>query len=213
MEKDDTDDYKIVAYGSRSLTEVEKRYSQTEREGVVIVWAAEHFHQYLYGGTFTIIIDHKPFEYIYGRSNSKLSARIERWVLRLQPYKFNVEFRNGKNHPADYMSRHPSTRITRMQENYTEQHINFVVKHSLPKAVTRKEIIGETISDLCSNRLKDAIMSNNWENRILDDLRRYAKEFTITTDGLILKNNIYPGTLKKKGYGNCTRRPSRVYKN
>ena len=77
MQKDDIDDYKIVVYGSRSLTGVEKRYSQTEREGLAIVWAVEHFHQYLYGGTFTIITDHKPFEYIYGRRNSKLSARIE----------------------------------------------------------------------------------------------------------------------------------------
>ena len=43
-------------------------------------------------------------------------------------------------------------------------------------------------------------MLNNWENRILDDLRRYAKEFTITTDGLILKNNMIfiPERLRKK---------------
>ena len=140
------DDYKIVAYRSMSLTEVEKHYSQTEREGLAIVWAVEHFHQYLYGGTFTIITDHKPFEYIYGQSNSKLSARIERWVLRLQPYKSNVEFRNGEDNLADYMSRHPSTRITRTQENYNEQHNNFIVKHSVPKAVTRKEIIDGTLS-------------------------------------------------------------------
>ena len=120
MQKNENEDYKAVAYGSRSLTEVEKRYSQTEREGLVIVWVVEHFHQYLYGGTFTIITDHKPFECIYGRSNSKPSARIERWVLRLQPYRFKVEFRNGKDNPADYMSRHPSTKISRAQEIYTE---------------------------------------------------------------------------------------------
>ena len=68
MQKDDTDDYIIVAYGSRSLTEVEKRYSQTEREGLTIVWAVEHFHQYLYGGTFTITTDHNPLNIFTGES-------------------------------------------------------------------------------------------------------------------------------------------------
>ena len=85
-------------------------------------------------------------------------------------------FPNEKDNPADYMSRHHSTRIAKTQENYTEQHINCIVKHSLPKALTGKEIIDETITDICSNRLKDAIVSNNWENRNLDAIRRYAKE-------------------------------------
>ena len=93
-------------------------------------------------------------------------------------------FPNEKDNPADYMARHQSTRISKTQENYTEQHINCIVKHLLPKALTRKEIIDETITDVSSNRLKDAILSNNWENRNLDAIRRYAKEFTITTDGL-----------------------------
>ena len=34
----------IVTYASRSLTETEQRYSQTEREALGIVWACEHLH-------------------------------------------------------------------------------------------------------------------------------------------------------------------------
>lgn len=210
-----TDDYRTIAYGSRSLTEVEKRYSQTEREGLAIIWGVEHFHQYLYGGMFTIITDHKPYEHIYGRDNSTPSARIERWVLRLQPYRFKVEFRNGKDNPADYMSRHPSAKYVTSQEDYTEQHINFIVKHSIPKALKRSEIIEATITDSCSGKLKDAIMSNNWDSRNLDAFRRYAKEFIITTDGLILKNNkiFIPEKIKKKSYCNCTRFSPGIDKN
>ena len=44
-------------FGSRSLTKVEQKYSQTEREALAIVWGVEHFHQYLYGSLFTIITD------------------------------------------------------------------------------------------------------------------------------------------------------------
>ena len=80
-----TDDYRAVAYASRTLTPVELRYSQTEREALAIVWAVEHYHLFLFGANFTLITDQKPLEVIYGSPKSKPSARIERWVFRLQP--------------------------------------------------------------------------------------------------------------------------------
>ena len=53
-------DGKVISYASRALSDVESRYSQTEREMLAIVWALEHFHLYLYGSEFTIVIDHRP---------------------------------------------------------------------------------------------------------------------------------------------------------
>ena len=37
----------IVAYASRSLTDCESCFSQTEREALAVVWGIEHFHLYL----------------------------------------------------------------------------------------------------------------------------------------------------------------------
>lgn len=56
------EDDKVISYASRALTDVEKRYSQTEKEALAIVWGAEHFHLYLYGKDFTLVTDHKPLE-------------------------------------------------------------------------------------------------------------------------------------------------------
>ena len=72
-------DEKIVAYASRALTDVEKRYFQTEKEALAIIYGVEHFHLYLYGPEFVLITDHKPLEIIYGSRKSKPSGRIEHW--------------------------------------------------------------------------------------------------------------------------------------
>ena len=77
---------KVIAYTSRALTEIEKSYSQTQKEALANVWSAEIFHLYLFGSKFTLITEHKPHEVIYGGRNWNLSAWIERGVLRPQPY-------------------------------------------------------------------------------------------------------------------------------
>ena len=84
---------------SRSLTAVERRYSQTEREDLALVWACERFHVYLYGKNFELETDHKLLEVIYS-SKFRPSARIERWVLRIQPYEFTVTYRPGPQNIA-----------------------------------------------------------------------------------------------------------------
>ena len=39
----------VVMYASKSLTETERRYAQTEKEALALVWAVERFHIYLIG--------------------------------------------------------------------------------------------------------------------------------------------------------------------
>ena len=71
-------DETVVAYGSRSLTEVEQRYSQTEREALPVVFGCEHFRLFLDGIHFTIYSDHKPLISIFENPNSHCPARLER---------------------------------------------------------------------------------------------------------------------------------------
>ena len=93
-----------ICYASRSLTECERRYYQTEKEALALVWACERYHAYIYGMRFDLVTDHKPLEVIYG-PHSKPSARIKRWVIRLQPYDFRVVYAPGQSNVADPLSR------------------------------------------------------------------------------------------------------------
>ena len=54
-----------ACYASRSLTECEQRYSQTEKEVLGVARACERFHAYVYGMKFVVETDHKPLEVIY----------------------------------------------------------------------------------------------------------------------------------------------------
>ena len=110
----------IVAYPSRSLTAVEQRYSQTEREALACAWACETFHLYVYGAPFSLVTDHKPQVYIFSNPKAKPPARLERWSLRLQPYNFTIRYEPGKNNPADYMSRHPLSNQPQRERNIAE---------------------------------------------------------------------------------------------
>ena len=195
----DQSDYKVIAYASRSLSNVERRYSQTEKEALSIVWAVEHFHLFLYGQPFTLFTDHKPLEIIYGSPKSKPSARIERWVLRLQPYTFTVKYKPGKENAADYLSRHPSYSQTN-KEKHTEQYINFVTVNAVPKAMSLSEIARATNEDKTLQLLRAALRTDIWNSDLLKQYKMIKEELTIGAQNVILRGSriVIPQSLQQR---------------
>ncbi|XP_044180892.1 uncharacterized protein K02A2.6-like [Acropora millepora] len=53
---------RAVCYASKSLSAVERRYSQTEKEALALVSSVERFHVYLLGRECELVTDHKPLE-------------------------------------------------------------------------------------------------------------------------------------------------------
>lgn len=64
-------DGKAISYESRALSDVESRYSQTEREMLKVVWAVEYFHLYLYGSELIIATDQKPLLGIFNGTSPR----------------------------------------------------------------------------------------------------------------------------------------------
>jgi len=65
-------EWRVIRYASRRLSDVELRYSQTEKEALALVWACEHFNMYVFGREFELETNHKPLEYIYSQKSKLL---------------------------------------------------------------------------------------------------------------------------------------------
>ena len=156
---------RVISYASKSLSAVERRYSQTEKEALAVVWACERFHVYLYGIEFELYTDHKPLETIYS-SRSKPCARIERWILRLQPYKFQVKYLPGEQNIADPLSRllHANEQAeSSSAHKVSNEFVRFVAVTATPQAMTTREIEEASSEDREFVELRQHIKEGNWK--------------------------------------------------
>ena len=179
-------DGKVISYGSRALTDVESRYSQTEREMLAVVWATEHYHLYLYGAKFAVITDHKPLLGIF-KSHKPTSPRIDRWKLRLMSYKYEIIYRPGKDdaNPADFISRHPD-KATPFPDNIAENYVNYLCNNIIPKAMTLSEVQKETKNDSTLQKLSQAVETNHWSDPEIQRYKNVKDELSVC-DGLIIR--------------------------
>ncbi|CAB4022188.1 Transposon Tf2-9 poly, partial [Paramuricea clavata] len=156
------EEWRAVSYASRNLTEVERRYAQTEKEALALVWACERFNLYVYGREFELETDHKPLQCIFGKS-SKPSARIERWVLRLQCHHYNVVYRPGNTNIADALSRLNQPKPKDLSRE-TEEVIRLVVQERTPVALTPREIERKSDKDPELSSVRHYIETGDWSH-------------------------------------------------
>ncbi|XP_030747091.1 uncharacterized protein K02A2.6-like [Sitophilus oryzae] len=158
---------RVIAFGNKSLTECERRYCQTEKEALALVWAVEHFKVYLYGkDSFELITDHKPLEAIF-HPKSKPCARIERWVLRLQSFNFKVIYKPGKSNIADPLSRLCIQQ--RSTHEFDEEQVQQIIEYARPVAVPLEEIRSHSKRDSEIRKVWEGLNTNNWD----DSVRQY----------------------------------------
>ncbi|XP_035266158.1 uncharacterized protein LOC118223565 isoform X2 [Anguilla anguilla] len=93
-----------VTYISRKLLTHERNYATVEKECLAVKWAMDKLRYYLLGREFVLVTDHAPLKWMSVNKDS--NARVTRWFLGLQSFRFRVEHRAGKLHGnADALSR------------------------------------------------------------------------------------------------------------
>ncbi len=149
-----------VCYVSRSLTDCERRYSQTERGALTLVWACERLHRYIYGKKFDLVTDHKVLEAIYSPT-SKPCARVELWVLRLQSYEFRVVHIPGKDSIADPLSWLLGKGATQQtHEHGAEEYVRSIATSATPRALTTREVEEASAADDELKEVRNAVQSS-----------------------------------------------------
>lgn len=190
----------VVACSSRSLTNVEKRYSQIEKEMLAITWAVQHFKLYLEGSDFTIKTDHKPLVHLLTNPRNQTSIRLERLRLKLQGYDFIVQHCPGNMNPTDFFSRHPIG--NKKTNDAIEEHVNYLINGAVPEALTREYIASETIKDTTLQKLTVVINSQKeltWADPVIERFSKIRYELSVAHDGIITRGNriVIPSSLQQ----------------
>ena len=160
-QKQSDGNFKPVAYASRTLSPIERRYSQTEREALSVYWAIKRFNMYLYGMCFGVYTDHKPLERMF-TSVHEAPARIQKWVLDLQQHEFVVKYLPGHLKAADILSRSPGAESYENDYESTEQCVCYVAQNAVPKAMTIAEIQEASEKDKTICKIRKCMEKNKW---------------------------------------------------
>ena len=191
-------EFRVIVYAS--LTEVEHRYSQTEREALAIVWACERFHTYLYGIKFHLVTDHKPLECLYLKK-SRPPAHFERWVLRMQVFDYTIEYKPGSENIADSLSQLSCSQSQEEEKmkNVAEEYIRFIAQTVTPKAMTTREVEEQSHHDAELSEVRRCIREGVWSNK---ECAKYipVKEELCAIGKVVLRgaHNVIPQSLRQQ---------------
>ena len=159
---------KPIAFASRATTPIESRYPQLDLAALAIAFGLSRFRFHLVGSPeIDVITDHKPIEASF-RNRRQGSIRTERIKLRHQDIRYRVIWRDGKNNPADYLSRHATPRQEipkdhREEAQEFEKLVWFINFGPYTEAVSMEKIIRHTERDPLLQALGRAIKRGTFQ--------------------------------------------------
>ena len=194
----------LIACASRSLTDVETRYSATEKEALAVTWACERFQQYLCGLHFEIITDHQALTFLTRKSSHPQGIRLQRWMLRLQQFDFTISYRKGGENLADFLSRRPvgspsdvdNEQLEDLQDDKTWTAFTL---ETVPNAITIQAVKEATKADDLLQRILQRTRENEWSHLQEDEklFAQYKSELSIVDNVLLRAHRVViPATLQ-----------------
>ena len=120
--------WRLLQCGSRHVSSTEARYSATEIELLVVVWATRKARAFLAGTEFELIVDYRPLiPIINSKTLDELSSpRIVRLKEKLAMFRMNAVWRPGIHHKVvDCLSCYPTedpSDVDQQEEVVVENH-------------------------------------------------------------------------------------------
>ncbi|XP_034075852.1 uncharacterized protein K02A2.6-like [Gymnodraco acuticeps] len=189
------EDWRPVAYMSRSLTQTEQRY---EKEALGLTWACERFRNVLIGRHFELETDHKPLLSLLGsQALDALPSRIQRFQMRLMRYSYSITHVPGKSlWTADTLSRAPVKSDSTPDEKEFLESTNIYVDmiiDGLPASTAYLEELKEQLAkdSVCGRVMQ--LCEEKWPAHSNSEpaIKLYWAEqaFITVKDGLLLKGD------------------------
>ena len=181
---------RVIAYGSRTLNEAEKRYSAYRREFLALKWAVtEKFKDYLYGHHFHVLTDSNPLTYV--TSTAKLNATDHRWLASLATFNFTISYRAGKiNGDADGLSRLPRDDHHDIERTPADEYVKPFLARLLP---TSEDVVcrcsPEEFQSLCMYHEANDTFSSDAISAPAIEAMCVTAEAVIQTDTVPLPNH------------------------
>ena len=92
-----------VGFVSRTLNVLficnSRNYLQLDKEGSAMVFGLKKFHKYLFGRTFSTVMDHKSLVSLFHEEKAIpdiASPRIVRWAVILRAYQNTMQYKQGR---------------------------------------------------------------------------------------------------------------------
>lgn len=180
--------FRPVYYASRKLSKTEQRYSQFEREALGVKWACEKFFLFLYGTEFEIRTDHKPLITVLGPHSKPPSARIERWLLYLQQFRYKVTHIQGKYNSADALSRLPVDPPQASETAATKVYACSLASEAIPSSLTPKDVELASETDPTLKLIREAVSSGDW-TRLSGTMYKALSDEIWVLGQLVLRGN------------------------
>ncbi|XP_060806968.1 uncharacterized protein K02A2.6-like isoform X2 [Amyelois transitella] len=157
---------KPVSFYSRCYTECQQRWAPIEKELFAICLAMEKYHQFVYGRRIVVETDHKPLVAIMNKDINQISARLQRMVLRLLKYDFEIKYIPGSRmFVADYLSRHYNTTNGQI-ENTLKELVHCVSSETVYGLEGELQISKRKLIELQQESMKDGNLQHimTWFN-------------------------------------------------
>lgn len=200
---------RIISCASKALTETERKYPQTQKEALAMVWGVERFNFYLMGKTFAVRTDAEANEFIFGdrlKTSKRAISRAESWALRLQVYDFTVKRVPGDLNVADALSRLIShSQIDEPFEEDDERHLLYSLDAGSMN-ITWQDIQSESESDHRLQDVRAAMQSGVWPKHLVHyeaqsrDLRVFGP-MVFKEDKVVLPSGLHLKAMKEAHQG------------
>lgn len=126
--------------------------------------AFEYFNFHIFCCSFSVYTDHQPLVTMFNSPRAQLSARIERWMMRMQPHTVTVRYRPGLDNPADYFSRHPAQQSpSSRKEKIAGEYLHHTVNTSTSKSMMLDTVTEKTAKDPSLTAVTNTILSSDWQ--------------------------------------------------